>query len=196
MRIIGGRWRSHRLEAEGRSTRPTTDRARQVLFDIVGDRIAEAQVLDLYAGSGALGLEALSRGASFAIFVDQDARATAGIRRLVSELAAEELCEVWTRRVGSALGELRARDRAFDWIFADPPYDRGEENKVLARLGGDDGAILRAGGWLVLETPRQSAAPVTAGSLFLERTRDLGGSSLRFYRQEVSVADVREGSDG
>ena len=181
LRIISGRWRSHRLSSQGSTTRPTTDRARQVLFDIVGERIREARVLDLFAGSGALGLEALSRGAVFALFVDEDPRATAGIRRTISELAAGEFTQVWTRRVGSSLGALRARGEQFDWIFADPPYGTGDDLRVFARLGGTECSLLRPGGWLVLEVPRRAPAPEETGVLTLERERELGGSALRFY---------------
>lgn len=183
MRIISGRWRSHRISSLGKTTRPTTDRARQVLFDIVGNRIRKARVLDLFAGSGAIGLEALSRGAEFSIFIDQDPRATAGIRRIISELAAQEWTEVWTRRVGSSLQELQARGESFDWIFADPPYGTGDDLRLLARLGGEAAELLRPGGRFVLEVPRRGPAPADTGLLELERERELGGSALRFYRR-------------
>ncbi|MEZ4648703.1 MAG: 16S rRNA (guanine(966)-N(2))-methyltransferase RsmD [Candidatus Eisenbacteria bacterium] len=183
MRIIAGKWRSHRLSSEGRTARPTTDRARQVLFDIVGDRIVGARVLDLFAGSGAIGLEALSRGADFAIFVDQDAKATNGIRRIVSALAAQEVTEVWTRRASSALQELSNRAEQFDWIFADPPYGKGEDLKVLTRIGDSGNLLLRPGGWLLLEVPSHAPVPADTGALDLERERTVGGTTLRFYRR-------------
>ena len=193
LRIISGRWRSHRISSQGSTTRPTTDRARQILFDIVGSRIQDARVLDLFAGSGALGLEALSRGAVFALFVDQDPRATAGIRRTVSELAAEEFTQVWTRKVGPSLGALRNRGDVFDWIFADPPYGTGDDLRVLNRLGAADRSLLRPGGRLVLEVPRRAPSPEDTGVLIPERERELGGSALRFYRRSEDNPDTAQG---
>ena len=189
MRIIAGRWRSHRIVAKGRSVRPTTDRARQVLFDILGPNVIGKEVLDLYAGSGALGLEALSRGAKRAVFVDADPRACAGIKWNVAALDAWEQSEVWTRRVGPALAQLVERGLQFDWIFADPPYGKGEELKLLQRLGDSASAILAPGCGVVIESSRQTEIPERCGCLILARTRALGGSTLRIFRREGDGRD-------
>ena len=153
-------------------------------------------MLDLFAGSGALGLEALSRGAAFAILVDQDPKATAGIRKNISALAAQEITEVWTRRVGSALQELEKREERFDWIFADPPYGKGEDVRLLSRIGGKERALLRNGGLFVIEVSSRAPLAPDTGTLELERERTLGGTSLRFYRQNDENPTRGESEDG
>ncbi len=190
MRIIAGRWRSHRIVAKGRTVRPTTDRARQVLFDILGPEVIEKDVLDLYAGSGALGLEALSRGARSVLFVDMDSRACAGIKWNIGALAAWDQTEIWNRRVSPALTTLLGRGSEFDWILADPPYGKGEEAKILEMVGGKGSALLRAGGGLVLESNKEAALPEESGTLELTRLRPFGGSTLRIYRHRGGGDEV------
>ena len=126
MRVVAGEFKGRRLQApRGRRTRPTADRVREALFSILGD-VSGMRVLDLFAGSGALGIEALSRGASDAVFVDSDARAVAAIRRNLDAVGVR--AEVHRRDV---LGFLRAPAGApYDVVFADPPYD------CAVRLGG------------------------------------------------------------
>ena len=117
MRVVAGAYRGRRIEApQGRATRPTSDRVREALFSILGP-IEGVRVLDLFAGSGALGIEALSRGAADAVFVDSDARAVAAVRRNLAALGAD--AEVYRR---DAFAWLGAASGAFDLVFADPPY--------------------------------------------------------------------------
>jgi 16S rRNA (guanine966-N2)-methyltransferase len=118
VRVIAGEFRGRRLQAPpGARTRPTADRVREALFSMLGD-VSGARVLDLYAGSGALGIEALSRGAASAVFVERDARAAATIKRNLDALGAE--AEV---RRQDALRFLAAGEGRFDLMFCDPPYD-------------------------------------------------------------------------
>jgi 16S rRNA (guanine966-N2)-methyltransferase len=137
LRIIGGRHRGRRLEfPEGIDIRPTPDRVRETLFNWLQPRIDGARVLDLFAGSGALGLEALSRGAAHATFVERDRRAGAAIEAVAREWRESALDVV----SGDALAWLaRANDVAYDVVFLDPPYD--------AELAGPAAAAL-ARGWL------------------------------------------------
>jgi 16S rRNA (guanine966-N2)-methyltransferase len=117
VRVVAGAYRGRRIEApQGRATRPTSDRVREALFSILGP-IEGVRVLDLFAGSGALGIEALSRGAAEAVFVDSDARAAAAVRRNLDALGAE--AAVYRR---DAFAWLGAPSGAFDLVFADPPY--------------------------------------------------------------------------
>jgi 16S rRNA (guanine966-N2)-methyltransferase len=117
VRVVAGAYRGRRIEApQGRATRPTSDRVREALFSILGP-IEGVRVLDLFAGSGALGIEALSRGAAEAMFVDSDARAVAAVRRNLDALGAE--AAVYRR---DAFAWLGAASGAFDLVFADPPY--------------------------------------------------------------------------
>jgi 16S rRNA (guanine966-N2)-methyltransferase len=118
VRVIAGEFRGRRLQApRGARTRPTADRVREALFSMLGD-LSGVRVLDLYAGSGALGIEALSRGAASAVFVERDARAAATIKRNLDALGAEG--EV---RRQDALRFLASGEGPFDLVFCDPPYD-------------------------------------------------------------------------
>ena len=118
MRIVAGAYKGRRIEApRGRSTRPTSDRVREALFSILGAAVDDARVLDLFAGSGALGIEALSRGAAEAVFVDSDASAVATVRRNLDAIGVD--APVYRRDAFAWLGDADAR---FDLVFADPPY--------------------------------------------------------------------------
>jgi 16S rRNA (guanine966-N2)-methyltransferase len=118
LRVVAGTFKGRRLVApRGTRTRPTADRVREALFSMLGD-VGGARVLDLYAGSGALGIEALSRGADSAVFVESDARAIAAIERNLASIGVE--ATVWRRDV---LRFLAGADGPFDLVFCDPPYD-------------------------------------------------------------------------
>ena len=118
MRVIAGEYRGRRLKVPpGVRTRPTADRVREALFSMLGD-VSGARVLDLYAGSGALGIEALSRGAGSAVFVDRDPRAVAAIERNLESLGLEQ--EVLRQDAVRFLARARG---TFDLVFCDPPYD-------------------------------------------------------------------------
>jgi 16S rRNA (guanine966-N2)-methyltransferase len=117
---VAGLYRGRRIEApRGRTTRPTSDRVREALFSILG-RVDGLRVLDLYAGSGALGIEALSRGADEAVFVDSDVRAVAAVKANLEALGVD--ARVHRRDVFSWLGSATGGGEAFDLVFADPPY--------------------------------------------------------------------------
>ena len=149
MRIIAGEWRGRALQAPaGQRTRPTADRTRETLFSMLVSRMGSFEglrVADLYAGSGALGLEALSRGAAHATFVESDPRAIAAIRANVTALRAGERAEV---RPLSATTLPPAQP--FDLIFADPPYAAGSGTAVVAAVAA--AGWLAKGGWLAIET--------------------------------------------
>ena len=143
MRIVGGRLRGRPLAAPtSQAIRPTADRLRESLFNILvhayGDPIADARVLDLFAGTGALGLEALSRGAAFALFIDEGAEARALLRENVATLGLGGTTRIF-RRDATKLGVAHPIE-AFSLAFLDPPYGRGLAEQALASA--------RAGGWL------------------------------------------------
>jgi 16S rRNA (guanine966-N2)-methyltransferase len=145
MRIIGGKLKGHSLAApSGRATRPTSDRVRESIFNILahgieGFSIEGARVLDLFAGTGAMGLEALSRGARFCLFIDDAAEARGLIRRNADALGVIGQCKIW-RRDATRLGPC-APQPPYDLVFCDPPYD--------TRLGEKAVASLIAGDWLL-----------------------------------------------
>jgi 16S rRNA (guanine966-N2)-methyltransferase len=142
MRVVAGKFRGARIEApKGQATRPTSDRVRQALFDVLthgapGLDLAALRVLDLFAGSGALGLEALSRGARFCLFIEENAEARAAIRRNVEALGLTGATKIW-RRDATKLGEAGTL-QPFDLVFCDPPYGKGMGALALgaAQQGG------------------------------------------------------------
>jgi 16S rRNA (guanine966-N2)-methyltransferase len=183
MRIVGGKFKGHSLASPtGLATRPTSDRVREAIFNILahgieGFTIDGSRVLDLFAGTGAMGLEAVSRGARFCQFVDDSAEARGLIRRNADALGVIGQVKIW-RRDATRLGPC-APQPGFDLAFADPPYGKGLGTKALASLV--------EGGWL---TPRavvvveealgaEVLAPV---ALTLLSQRDYGETQVRFYR--------------
>ncbi len=162
MRIIGGEFSGRRIVApKGTLSRPTTDRTREAVFNILGHRedvsFDGARVIDLFAGSGALGLEALSRGAAFCLFVDTDAGARGAIRDNIDALGLFGRTRVH-RRSGTSLGDKPAGvGPAFDLAFLDPPYGAGLADEALGVLR--DGGWLRPGATIIVE---QGAAEPTA----------------------------------
>jgi 16S rRNA (guanine966-N2)-methyltransferase len=178
MRIIAGEWRGRRIEAPaGSATRPTADRVRETLFSMLVSRIGSFEglrVADLFAGSGALGFEALSRGASEATFVDSDRTAIDVLRSNGARLDAVERIRVVP---GSALSLPPAGP--FDLVLADPPYAPGSGNTVVE-------SVMRAnwlapGGWMSVETARGES--IEAGDLTIDAQRDVGRARLTLLRR-------------
>ncbi len=128
MRILAGEARGRTIKTrEGNGTRPTDARSRETLFNIVGARTLDARVLDLYAGSGSLGLEALSRGASSCLFIEQNAQACRAIGDNIRALGWENRATIWQNSVQKSLTRLGEKQETFDLILADPPFDRATE---------------------------------------------------------------------
>lgn len=133
MRVISGSARGLKLRApEGLETRPTTDRIKESLFNIIADRLCEAEFLDLFGGSGAIGIEALSRGAKRAVFVDKSRKSADVIRSNLSMAKVAERAEVLCMDIAKAFPYLKSKGSTFDVIFADPPYFGGYIAKTLA----------------------------------------------------------------
>lgn len=180
MRISGGKFGSRRLQApSGEATRPTSDRVREALFSVLVGRglVHGARVLDVYAGTGALGLEALSRGADSAHFVERDAKALVCLRANVSELGVQGECKVHACALEAFL--KRAEALSYSLIFADPPYALLREPTFQAtweRLLG----LLAPGGVAVLEHDKRDATPkASAADLLL--SRNYGDTTIAIY---------------
>lgn len=178
MRIVAGEWRGRKLVApEGDTTRPTADRTRETLFSMLLSRLGcfeGLKVADLFAGSGALGLEALSRGAAHCLFVDQDPAAIRAIRRNIANLHAQPRCDV---RACSALS-LGPASEALDLILLDPPYDTGAGSvsiDKLKRLGW-----IGEQTWIGLETSR--GEQVILKEFVAEATREVGKAQVHLLR--------------
>lgn len=182
MRIVAGRFKGHGLQGPGdQSIRPTSDRLRETLFNILAhtydDILNGARVLDLFAGSGALGLEALSRGARFALFVDDGAPARAIIRANIEALGLTGATKLF-RRDATRLGPV-APGEPYDLVFCDPPYGKG--------LGEQAIASALAGGWIagrglvIVEERRAVPFAIPEGTMIVEG-RAAGDSQLLFLR--------------
>lgn len=134
MRIIAGELKGRTLQSrEGKGTRPTDARAREMLFNILSERVIDARFLDLYGGTGSVGLEALSRGASFCVFIEQNAAACRVIKANLKALGLGERAQVWNASVKSALKRLQEDEKRFDIVFCDPPFDNARELPDLCR---------------------------------------------------------------
>ncbi len=183
MRIVGGKFKGRSIAApSGQATRPTSDRVREAIFNILAHGIAGfslegARVLDLFAGTGAMGLEALSRGARFCQFVDDSAAARGLIRNNADALGVIGQCKIW-RRDATKLGPC-APQPPFDLVFADPPYNKGLGQKALASLA--TGGWLAPGAVVVLEEAEKAEVTEVAGLALLDR-RVYGDTQVRFYR--------------
>lgn len=178
MRIIAGQWRSRPLVApKGETTRPTADRTRETLFSMLASRLGSFEgltVADLFAGSGALGLEALSRGAAKAIFVEQDAAAIRALRTNIANLGAQTMCDV---RVCSVMTLGPAR-QPVELVLMDPPYGSGAGAVALdklVRLGWIGPAT-----WVSIETGRDES--IAAKGFDDEVVRDVGKARLHLLR--------------
>ena len=178
MRVIAGAYKGRRLNAPSWSgLRPTSDKLRETIFNILAPRVAGARVLDAYAGTGALGIEALSRGAREATFVERDRRAQALIEENLARCGIVNGYVIIRASVARALETWRGRpgDR-FDIVLLDPPYDTPAE-EILAAAGeatADDGVV-------VLEHARRRSTPARAGRLARTREVIAGDSALAFY---------------
>ncbi len=183
LRITGGRLVRRRLKAPaGRDTRPTADRVKEALFNILGQELEGARVLDLFAGSGALGLEALSRGASWCVFVERSGEAAAVIRRNIADLGLAGRCTLLKGSVVT-LEEGIVRQGPFDLVLADPPYDQGHVAAVLGMIE----RIVTPEGRLVLEhSPRER--PNIPNGLDLFDHRAYGQTELSFIRRSGESA--------
>jgi 16S rRNA (guanine(966)-N(2))-methyltransferase RsmD len=180
--VTGGIFRSRPLRApHGDATRPTSDRVREALFSILGASRSfdGARALDLYAGTGALAIEAVSRGASFAVVVENGRDALAAIRENVRTLGLDARVRVVAHAVDRAAGTL-ASEAPFDFVFADPPYAIAttEAPRAIAKIVA--AGLLAPGGVVVLEHASKSAPP-PFDDLVTEQTRRYGDTALTLY---------------
>jgi 16S rRNA (guanine966-N2)-methyltransferase len=175
MRIVAGEFRGRHLKSptwEG--LRPTSDRLRETLFDILGDSVAGARVLDGYAGTGAIGIEALSRGAAHVTFVEKDPRAARLIQTNLAMVKSEQNAII---RAAFADAVTRLAGSTFDLIILDPPYADTAASDALAAVR----PLVGPGTRVVIEHAMRYAPPAVQDELYLRRTVKAGDSALSFY---------------
>jgi len=193
MRVIAGSAKGRRLEApRGRLVRPTADRIKEALFSILGSRIDldGAAVLDLFAGSGALGIEALSRGAAAATFVAQEPAARRALTANLERCALADSAQVVSQSVRPALARLADEGRHFDGVLMDPPYGKDLAAQALGLLAA--GALLSPGAWVVAEHHVDDALADAYGNLRLTTRKRYGKTSVSLYLHANSPDDVAD----
>lgn len=183
MRITGGRARGRRIKVkaatESSSLRPTASKVRESLFNIIGTDIAGARFLDLYAGTGAVGFEALSRGAEEVVFVEINPIRCRVIKELAQNLGYKDRIKVYKTDAFKYLLKAKERKEVFDFIFIDPPYQSGETMKILPLFS--DGLILSRDGIIIVEHFSKIALPEEFGNLKTRKTYKYGDTSLTTY---------------
>ncbi|OPX21397.1 MAG: 16S rRNA (guanine(966)-N(2))-methyltransferase RsmD [Planctomycetales bacterium 4484_123] len=189
MRIIAGQFKGRRLLGpHGRQTRPITDRVKASLFGILARDVPEAVVVDLFCGTGSIGLEALSRGARLCCFAERDRAALARLRRNVRAMGLERRCRIWGGDLLRVLPRrLEELSQPIDLAFVDPPYEmvrqwrwEAAEGRIFAPLAGK----LAGDGRVVLRCPRNIPVPEELGQLSVRERRDYGKMSLVFFEPQ------------
>ncbi len=188
MRISGGSARGRRIgfrkaflkKGEGDELRPTSAKVREALFDIIRKDLPGSIFLDLYAGTGGVGIEALSRGAAKAVMVETNALRVRMIQHLLAEFGFSDRATVVNLRAYDFLEREREKGRRYDIIFVDPPYDSEELTKVLPFLG--EGKVIRKGGLVIAEHFFKAKLPGSMGGLALVKGYRYGDTVLTLYR--------------
>jgi 16S rRNA (guanine966-N2)-methyltransferase len=182
VRVIAGKFRSRRLKGPGNlRLRPTSDRLRETLFNVLGPSVKDSLFIDLYAGTGAIGIEAVSRGARLAILVESHPPSARLVRENLEGLGIRGGAEVIEGDVLRGLERIAARHLVADFIFLDPPYEEAAEHlRVLEFL--DESHLVAPYGLVIVEHPRYLELPDRLSRLERTRLLEQGDASLSFYR--------------
>jgi len=181
LRVIAGSAKKRILRSpRGWKGRPTADRIKEALFGILGELIIESSFMDLFAGTGGIGIEALSRGASKAVFIDQDRRAVNAIIQNLKLAGLEKSAIVMERDVDGALSELQKNQSTFNIVFIDPPYEKGLEVPAIEKILECN--LLSHGGLVIVESSKRTLLPAAINRLQLVRQERYGDTLVSFYR--------------
>lgn len=191
MRVISGIAKGHRLKAvPGRGTRPTSDRVKEAIFSMVGPYFDNEVVLDLFAGTGSLGIEALSRGCKKAVFVDRKRESIATIRNNLDSTGLAEAAECYQMTADRAIKWLQKQRMSFNLLFIDPPYRLKEMDELL--LAMVQGGIVRSGATIVLEHDKEHEYPEQVQALSLTKQAVYGNTALSLYSMKEEEGDSHE----
>ncbi|WP_077211414.1 16S rRNA (guanine(966)-N(2))-methyltransferase RsmD [Bacillus dakarensis] len=180
MRVVSGKYKGKSLKAvPGNSTRPTTDKVKEAIFNIIGPYFDGGICLDLFAGSGGLGIEAISRGVEKAIFVDRDGKAIGTIRDNIKTCSLEDVTEVYRNDAARALKAIIKRELAFDYIFLDPPYAKQQLKDILETV--DSHSLLKENGVIVCEHGTDVKLPAVVGRLQQVKSETYGIITISIY---------------
>ena len=179
MRIIAGAFKGRRLAPVKGRVRPTAAKVREAVFSILGPAVGGLRVLDLFAGTGALGIEALSRGAATAVFVEDHPESLKVLRRNLADFGLADRTTVWPLPVATALKQLAGRGESFGLAFLDPPYGGGAAVAALSALA--ELPLLAPGARVVVEHSRRESLPEACGVLRRLSVRRYGDTQVAFY---------------
>ena len=187
MRVISGTARGKRLKApRGIDTRPITDMIKEALFNVIGDKIVATSLLDLFAGSGSVGIEALSRGAQTVVFIDNNVNSVQTIRENLINCGFKENFELYRNDVFRAIEILKQRQIKFDYVYADPPFTvQSIFSPFLEAM--DKSSLLAHDGILIIRSPRKMRLTVKLSRLEEYRFDNYGESTLHYYRLNKEV---------
>ncbi len=191
MRIISGELKSRKIQfPKNKLTRPMTDRSKETVFNILSNLVPGKHVLDLYAGSGSLGLESLSRGAISAVFVDEAEWAVKVIKKNLEDLELQKRATVLQGEVLRTIDKLKKSGQTFSLVFVDPPFNKGLVKKTLIKL--DQSGIVLPFGQIVVGHTRQEELPDTLTELKLARTKTIGQACLSFlFRLDAGHGETK-----
>lgn len=179
MRIITGKARGLQLTVpKNMDVRPTADRVKESLFNIIGSKIVGAEILDLFAGTGNLGLESWSRGATAITFIDESKESLRLVNSNIAKCRAQEACTVFKGNAVSVAARLAADGRCFDIAFCDPPYNKGWVEQIIGLFPKH--SFLREGGYLIVERSAHNALPVLPDCLENVREQKYGETFIDF----------------
>lgn len=180
MRVIAGEFRGRRLDRiEGMDIRPTSDKVKESLFNILGESVIDSAFLDLFGGTGGIGIEALSRGAKHVVFIDSNIKSIKVLKGNLNNLGIKDNVEVFHTEYSTAIEKLYKFKKKFDIIFIDPPYRVGIAQNALKEI--DRNPILTQSGLIVVEHDSKEDMPQRVGSLNMYRIKQYGNTSLSFY---------------
>lgn len=192
MKVIGGAARGRKLKVpKGLAVRPTAARVKESLFNILPHDFSGLRVLDLFAGSGNVSIEALSRGAIEAVLVDESTRSAAAIRENLTRLELNCRAQVWVAPVARSLRKLNKAGEKFDLIFLDPPYEKNLVTRTLEAIG--QSALLKPAGIVVVEHSGREATKPIYGDLILNDRRRYGDTFLSFFHRQETVKPAAQG---
>lgn len=180
MRVIAGEFRGRRLDPiEGTDIRPTSDKVKESFFNILGDAVIDSVFLDLFGGTGGVGIEALSRGAKHVVFVDTNIKSIKVLKGNLDHLNIKDNVEVFNTDYKTAISKLYKYNKQFDIIFIDPPYSVGMAQNALEEI--DKNSILSQSGLIIVEHDSKDDMSQRVGKLYLYRIKQYGNTSLSFY---------------
>ncbi len=181
MRVVSGKWKGRQLKAvPGMNTRPTTDKVKEAVFNIIGPYFDGGIALDLFGGSGSLGIEALSRGVEKAIFVDKDGKAIQTIKQNVESFDLDDQVEIYRNDAVRALNALKKREIKFDLILLDPPYKNHHLKELIHKISEYE--LLSPTGLIMAEHSNDVKLPEHMGEFIRTRQEDYGLTVISVYR--------------